>query len=368
MKPQVKWTDPGFWRRTLGLLPREGFAHWWWRGLTTCLPPAMRHLFAASSSRLIVAPQGGVAQVSLHKDDTRIELPQLDSQAPNPQDLSAAHSTSNLSVELKLPESMVLHKQLRLPDSVGENLRQVLGFEMDRLTPFQVDQVLYDCRVVKRDTQQQKLEIELALVRRDKVEPWLQALNEMRLAPAVIAPAGSWSGANLLPPTQRGNGSATARMTRVLWGLSLILIIAVLISPLLQKRALVEALGADLSKVRREANQVVNLRDQVEQSLGSARAVLDRRMRRRPVLEVLRDVTRLLPDDTWVQQLEFKGDTLQLRGESAQALGLIERLESSPLLQDVGFLSPVVQMAGKGRERFNLSARITQPTDRGTKE
>ena len=180
------------------------------------------------------------------------------------------------------------------------------------------------------------------------------------MSPSTVTAAGTWPGLNLLPRTQRGNGSRTTRITHMLGGLLVILIVATLISPLMQKRSLVDALGTDLARARRDANQVVNLREQVEETLESARFVLDRRLRTRPVLEVLQDITRRLPDDTWVQQLELNGDKLKLRGESAQALGLIERLESSPLLQEVGFLSPVVQMAGSGRERFHLGARLAR--------
>ncbi len=360
MIPQNKWTDPAFWRRATGLLPGESPAHWWWRGLTACLPPPLRRLLTASGARLLVAPEGRLARVWLEEEGGRTELPQLDSQAPSPLDLSARRNGDRLPVTLRLPAAAVLHKRLRLPDSVGENLRQVLGFEMDRLTPFSADQVLYDCRVVDRDPQHQKLEIELALARRDRVEPWLQALNQVKMPPSTVAAAGTWPGANLLPRTQRGNGSRTTRITQMLGGLLVILIVAALVSPLVQKRSLVDALGTDLARARRDANQVVNLREQVEQTLESARFVLDRRLRTRPVLEVLQDITHRLPDDTWVQQLELNGDKLKLRGESAQALGLIERLESSPLLQEVGFLSPVVQMAGSGRERFHLGARLTR--------
>ena len=148
----------------------------------------------------------------------------------------------------------------------------------------------------------------------------------------------------------------------MLWALVLGLLAAALVSPLLQKQAWVETLNADVVKARRQANQVMDLREEVQQTLASARYVLDRRLQTRPVVDVLKEVTRLLPDDTWLQQLELKVDKLQLRGESAQALGLIGRLEASPLFQEVVFLSPVVQVPGKKQERFHLSARVTEVT------
>ena len=40
-----------------------------------------------------------------------------------------------------IPESSTLTRNLSLPAAAEDNLRQVLGFEMDRQTPFKADQV-----------------------------------------------------------------------------------------------------------------------------------------------------------------------------------------------------------------------------------
>ena len=44
-----------------------------------------------------------------------------------------------------------LVRRVTMPAATEENLRQVLGFEMDRLTPFRADDVYFDYRVVSRD-------------------------------------------------------------------------------------------------------------------------------------------------------------------------------------------------------------------------
>ena len=53
-------------------------------------------------------------------------------------------------VILCLPADKVLTRTLTLPLATEENLREVLAFQMDRQTPFTVEQVYYDYGVVAR--------------------------------------------------------------------------------------------------------------------------------------------------------------------------------------------------------------------------
>jgi general secretion pathway protein L len=75
-----------------------------------------------------------------------------------------------------------------------------------------------------------------------------------------------------------------------------------------------------------------------------------------PVIEVLGLVTRLLPDDTWVQQLDIKQDSVELRGVSEQATRLIKLFEDSPNFTDAAFRSPVVQ--ARNSSRYHMAAKL----------
>ena len=75
---------------------------------------------------------------------------------------------------------------------------------------------------------------------------------------------------------------------------------------------------------------------------------------------MLNEVTRLLPDDTWVVQFSRRDDQLTLSGFSAKASALIGLLEQSDLLADVRFRSPVNLDPRLQLERFNLSAGVAR--------
>ena len=82
------------------------------------------------------------------------------------------------------------------------------------------------------------------------------------------------------------------------------------------------------------------------------------RLRLLLVLQLVDELTQLLPDDTWISQLDFKDREIQLRGNSAASAALIAALEASPLLRNARFRSPVTRDRRIGTERFHLSAEI----------
>jgi len=73
---------------------------------------------------------------------------------------------------------------------------------------------------------------------------------------------------------------------------------------------------------------------------------------------LLRELTVILPDDTWVERLQIKGDSAQIIGQSGKASALIGIVESSKLFSSAAFTSPVTTDPRTGKERFVLSARI----------
>ncbi len=80
---------------------------------------------------------------------------------------------------------------------------------------------------------------------------------------------------------------------------------------------------------------------------------------------LLDELTRLLPDTTWVWNLKYNGKEIELSGFADSASDLIPLLDRSPIFEKVEFMAPVtkeMQMRGgdgnKEKERFKIKARI----------
>jgi general secretion pathway protein L len=76
------------------------------------------------------------------------------------------------------------------------------------------------------------------------------------------------------------------------------------------------------------------------------------------VLDIMLELTLLLPDDTWVSHLELRKDSIHLQGQSTASASLIPILETSRLFQNVTFRSPVTRSKKNDTERFHISAEL----------
>jgi general secretion pathway protein L len=81
-------------------------------------------------------------------------------------------------------------------------------------------------------------------------------------------------------------------------------------------------------------------------------------------VEVLQELTKVIPDTTWIWNLKYNGKEIELSGFADSASDLIPLLDKSPFFEKVEFMAPVtkeMQMRGDGnkeKERFKIKARI----------
>jgi general secretion pathway protein L len=74
-------------------------------------------------------------------------------------------------------------------------------------------------------------------------------------------------------------------------------------------------------------------------------------------LEILSELTRILPQDLWLQQLAYDGDTLTLSGTVPAASGLLQMLAGSPYFENPQFRSSISRTP-EGRESFMVDVRL----------
>ena len=82
---------------------------------------------------------------------------------------------------LGIPGDKVIFKRLFLPSPTEENLKEVLGFEMDRYTPFVLEDVHFDFKIVKRDEEKKIIHVLLMVVKKDVVEYYLNLLQKIHI-------------------------------------------------------------------------------------------------------------------------------------------------------------------------------------------
>ncbi len=334
----------------------------WRAGLAGCLPGQLRRALAARHAVLAVRVEGDEARVALERGELQTHVGRIAlEEPPTLSEPLAPFRKLNPSVLLALPAEAVITRRVELPVQVKKQLHSALAFEIDRLTPFQASQVYFDYRVSQTESRAGKLLIDLTVCLRGQVAPWIERLRGERAPPEVVAWEGAWPGANLLPAgDRRATPGAGQSGKRLLVAMVLLLAVAAAVAPLWQKRERAVTLLAAVGELRPKAEKAAALRKQIEETRKQVELAVNQKNREPRLVDLLRALTERLPDDTYVQNLEYTRGAGQVRGESLKATALIGALEDAPGIDGVSFQSPVVQVPNTGKERFHISFQYTR--------
>ncbi len=265
-------------------------------------------------------------------------------------------------VVLLLKPGQYLRRCIVLPAAARDNLIQVVGFELDRHTPFSADQVHYTARIVKA-LPGNRIRVEFVLVLKALLDECLDRLAEAGLFPhrvTVRSPEGEpLPDIDLLPAERQPRTRRWQR--RLNYGLAMLavgLLTAAMTLPVIHQRHTIAQLERMVRQTRQAANEARRLQQQVTSLQQQAHFVLDRKLASPPLIEVLEELSRQLPDDTWLTGLYYRGGQLQIDGKSAAAAKLVELLENSPYFRNVHFVSPITQDRLTGLERFRISMDV----------
>ena len=346
------------------------FLAWWLGELVACVPASLRNAFNRTQQMLVVRMTADGAEFRHGKGDTWRELGRADPSAADPDTVTAQVASllrsikpGAVSVTLLLPRPLILRHLVNLPLAAAENLREVLSFEMDRHTPFKAEQVYFDYRLVDTDTEAKRIGVDLAAVPRSVADPVIAMLAAWNLSPHKVGfaedDAGGGAPFNLLPAAPaETRGTSWQWATRILLLAVVALLAAAIYLPVAEQSRVLAAVEDSLAQARIEATEADRLKKTLASMVDRNRFLIDRKSARLTVTELLHEVTRLLPDDTWIIRARLQGDKLTLSGYSATASALIASLEGSAGLAQVRFSSPVTLDRRVGVERFDLSAVV----------
>ena len=162
--------------------------------------------------------------------------------------------------------------------------------------------------------------------------------------------------ANLLPKERR---ASSARKQYLLPALLLaILAIAALaafvVIPAIQQYRYLNSLNAEMRRLEPAATRAQLLEKQINTARQHIAALDDFRHRDQADLDVLNELTRVLPPPTWTNSIEIYPDSVVIAGETDQAAPLLKVLDSSPLFQNSEFALSVTRNGNGQTEQFRI--------------
>ena len=80
-------------------------------------------------------------------------------------------------------------------------------------------------------------------------------------------------------------------------------------------------------------------------------------------IELLADITRILPDDTYLDRLVISEESILIQGKSSNAQQLIEVVNKDETFDQAAFRGSTRLDAASGLEIFEVNAEISSETD-----
>lgn len=267
-----------------------------------------------------------------------------------------------------IQENQVLQKKLLLPTVLLENLRQTLTFELDRYTPFRPDQAYFDYRLPAPLTPTGHVQVELAVASRAVVDQYAAKLAALGVNIHGIVIKDDFKSLdnhyrNLLPvATIRDTVSGRSKLRIAFALFSIVLVTALLAIPAWQKRSAAIALIGPVAEAKVIALETDAFRDKLEMLVEEHNFLHNKKWDSHSTVKMLDELTKLLPDDTFVIQLDFTGKAIQIVGETASSASLVENIEGSPFFKDVAFISSLTKIQGSAYDRFQIGATFEGAT------
>jgi general secretion pathway protein L len=341
----------------------------WWTGeLAACVPSALRQRFAGGRSRLLLIVDAAGDNLIEETGDGRRPLGRIDVDAPRDRQivtrLPRARTGEHRPITVRLDPRHALRTTASLPLAAERNLAQVIGFEFERLVPFKQSDVYFAYRITARDKAAQTIGVEMTIVPHAELAKIIDALPGLGFRAAeiqVAGPAAEAPSTIAIANENRVERSRSGRRINLgLGAVAIFLAIACVAIPLWRDSATLDGLDTQIANARRQAEASATLQKQIDAESRDQRFLIDRKNASPTVTELLATLTQLLPDDTYLTELELKGDKVKMVGLTGSATALLAAIAKSPSFRDASFESSITHDTRTNRERFDIGAHIAK--------
>ena len=241
----------------------------------------------------------------------------------------------------------------------------ILAFEpMDGTTEYYGESAAHPVFSARFDAEAGMAAFACSELRIDPVEP--KPLETLLAAAPALSYSAALSSAcprlalalNLLPADRRQTGS------RAMWvpaaALALIVVVLFLVwllVPAFEQRRYERALQSQIAKVEPGARRETSIERQIDTVRKRTVLLDDFRRRSKTDMDVLVEMTRLLPPQVWLNTLELTRGQVVIAGEADQAAPLLKLIDGSPYFEASEFLVPPIRTVNGEQFRIRTNRK-----------
>jgi Tfp pilus assembly protein PilN len=173
---------------------------------------------------------------------------------------------------------------------------------------------------------------------------------------AALAPIAKWNApyANLLPKERRTVHSRARLVPTLILAVMLLAVGAAWLTyAAVRDQRYLTQLQSEIQQNQQKALLAAALDRRIEEHRNRIKLLDDYRKRSQGDIEILAELSRILPPTVWTSNVDIVQDTIMFAGEADQAAPLLKIIDSSPLFRNSEFMMAVMGNRNGG-EAFRI--------------
>jgi len=336
------------------------FFDWWGRQLLDLVPARLRQAATGADAVIVDATMQGTLILLRRRRGLEQRLGQMRLDEPATTALRAAFNgrSGGEQVLLRLPGTAVLERSVILPLAAERDPERVLGYEMERLTPFAAEEVFWGFGIEERDRARARLVLRLFVIPRAAVASLMDLLALAGGRPNLLE-ATTQGGLRSIKLSHEGSAGAGRLLSpRTLGYAAAVLGVLVVLSPFLRQSVEIGSLQDRLDAMAPRVKQAEALRREISGAGAGNDAVAAETRRLGDSLEALAAITEILPDDSYLTEFTMRERKMTLSGLSASAPKLISGLSADARIRNPAFTAPVTKSETNHLDVFSIRAEL----------
>lgn len=266
-------------------------------------------------------------------------------------------SPQMLQVQLLMPESHIMRRTLTLPYQARHNLRNIVAYQANRLTPFGVDKLFFDVQLLQENQALGTIEVEFVAVLKTVAQPWIDHLERLTgcaVSCLSVYSAGQDIQAYNLFGQPRVSGQWWRRLNRngILLAVLICVLLAAAITPVYKARVLVLERKQEIARLDEQVVGLLEVRNRLEDKLVPLNDFIRYREQYATPGQVISELSRVVLHNIYITNLTMQDDNVTISGTGTSAVDLIEQINSSPFFFGAKFTSSLNRNVRTGQDQF----------------
>ncbi len=331
---------------------------WWWGGLLGCVPTQVVRYFKKEEETLWLRFSNNDSSIfyRFRSLDGRVDdLKKL-------QDILGweANTAVGYGLLVEVDREDVFRRMLEVPAAEANQLDNYINRHFSEICPYEPSTVMFRCAIRSANIEAGTVQVDVTFF----FKSFVRRCKDLQLAGVPPQKGAIYTESDdkrvWLYRWEDKLNASLFRKAIIVFSLFLAVFLPAAAIHYVQSQLNSQyvVLVSEQKRIKREVSEYLVLIDRAEKLKAEERDLLQARYRSQAVLALLDDVAETLPNSSWLQKLELKGDDLQISGYGASTAKLPQLLEQSKFFHSVQLSAPIVPDPITGKERFSIQMKV----------